>query len=299
MPQINTFREIDDYITTLGLNVKAKRSDFLVYNYEHANWEHYDRLSTYRQDYFEINLDISKGCNSLVDQFKLPAIANRLTLISPHRLQTTGSHDEVEDACKGYGILFKPEFIDADPANPHFLKDFPFFSHLNPPAISLNKEEANLLGDIIRKIKYEYDAHSALCNEIIKNYLNILFLKAKELYSSPSSRFKKTGRKQQIYDEFGGLVQKHFLELTSVRAYADRMHLTPKHLSETVKDISGQGALEIIHQTQLNHAKALLKQTTKTVSEVAYALNFDNPEYFSVFFKRLSGETPSQFRTSK
>lgn len=299
MSQINTFREFDDYISTLELQVEPKRSDFLVYDYEHANWEHYDRLSTYRQNYFEINLEITKGCNSLVDQFELPAITNRLTLISPYRLQTMGSPEEVEQACKGYGIFFKQDFIDADPANTHFLKDFPFFSHLNSPAISLSKEEASLLTDIIRKIKYEYDTRSAFSNEIIKNYLNILFLKARELYSSPSSTLKNTGRKQQIYDEFTWLVQQHFLELTSVRSYADKMHLTPKHLSETIKDVSGQGALEIIHQTQLNHAKALLKQTPKSVSEVAYALNFDNPEYFSVFFKRLSGVTPSQFRTSK
>ncbi|SHF09188.1 AraC-type DNA-binding protein [Fodinibius roseus] len=299
MSQINIFREIDDYIRTLDLNVEAKRSDFLVFDYEHANWEHYDRLSTYRQHYFEINLDITKGCDSHVDQFELPTITNRLTLISPHRLQTTGSHEEMENACKGYGMFFKPEFIHANPANNTFLKDFPFFSHLNPPVISLNNDEIDLLADIIRKLKYEYDTRSVFSKEIIKNYLNILFLKAKELYSSPSNRYKNTSRNQQIYDEFRWLVQQHFLELTSVRAYADEMHLTPKYLSETVKDVSGQGALDIIHQTQLNHAKALLRQTPKTVKEVAYALNFDNPEYFSVFFKRLSGESPSQFRISE
>lgn len=299
MPQINTFREIGDLIKTLDLNVETKRSDFLVFDYEHAKWDNYDRLSTYSQHYFEINLDITKGCNSVVDQFELPTITNRLTLISPHRLQTTGSHEEIENTCRGYGIFFKPEFIDADLANTHFLKNFPFFSHLNSPAISLNISEASLLADIIQKIKHEYDTHGIYSKEIIKNYLHILFLKAKEFYSFPSSSLKNTGRKQQIYEEFSELVQNHFLELRSVQEYAERIHLSPKHLSETIKKVSGKSALEVIHQAQLNHAKALLKQTSKTISEVAYALNFDNPEYFSVFFKRLSGESPSQFRISE
>ena len=55
----------------------------------------------------------------------------------------------------------------------------------------------------------------------------------------------------EIYDEFRYLVQLYFLELKSVREYAEKIHVTPKHLSETVKKISGESALEIIHKTQI------------------------------------------------
>jgi AraC-like DNA-binding protein len=92
-------------------------------------------------------------------------------------------------------------------------------------------------------------------------------------------------------------VQKHFLEFTTVKAYADKLHISAKHLSESVKKVSGQGALQIIHKVQVSYAKAQLLQTGKTISQVAHELNFENPEYFSVFFKRLTGKSPLQFRT--
>ncbi len=107
---------------------------------------------------------------------------------------------------------------------------------------------------------------------------------------------KNSGRDREIFDEFSTLIQHHFMEWKTVRDYAKKLHITPKHLSETIKNVSGQSALSHIHQVQVNHAKALLRQTPKTISEIAYDLNFENPEYFSVFFKRLNGESPSQYR---
>lgn len=298
MSQVQQFREIDDLISTLDLDVDKKFPDFLIYDYEQINHNNFCRLSVFRQNYFEINLDITEGCDSLVDQFELPPVNNRLTFISPHRLQTIKSDAEMNESYKGYGLLFKPEFIDTGANNNNLLKDFPFFSHRNAPAISLEEDEVVPFLEIIRQIKQEHDADGLFGKEIIKNYLNILFLKAKKTYSDTDATIKEVSREQEIYDEFNGLVQKHALELRSVRAYADKLHITPKHLSKTVKKVSGQGALGIIHQTQLNYAKALLRQTPKTISEIAYELNFDNPEYFSVFFKRLTGTNPSQFRTS-
>lgn len=194
-------------------------------------------------------------------------------------------------------MFFRPEFIGADPVNGNLLQDFPFFSHLNTPFISLEKNEVDLFTDIIGRIQHEYEDEHTYSREIIKNYLHILFLKAKQNYPDPASQpANGVSRELEIYDTFKQLVHSHFSEIKSVQEYAERMHLTPKHLSETVKKISGKSALELIHQTQVNHAKALLRQTSKTVSEIAWELSFENPEYFSVFFKRLTGESPSQFR---
>jgi AraC-like DNA-binding protein len=162
----------------------------------------------------------------------------------------------------------------------------------------LEKNDVAYFNDIIRKIQYEYDHYNEFSKDIIKNYLNILFLKAKKNYHQPTDHLNAISREQEIYNEFESLVQKHFLELTSVKAYADKIYVSPKHLSETVKKVSGQSALQIIHKAQLNYAKALLLQTSKNISEIAYELNFENPDYFSVFFKRLTGKSPLQFRIS-
>lgn len=298
MRQILQFNEISDYISAMNLNLNSRYSDFFIYDYEKADPESCSLLTTFRQNYFEVTLDASEGCSTLVDQFELPTVENRLTLISPHRLQTFQPAPVPDKPHKGYGIFFKPDFINTEPGDTSFLKDYPFFSHFNAPFISLGKDEMVFYKDIIRKIQYEYENNGSFSRDIIKNYLNILFLKAKGSYPDSGHEIKSRSRDREIYDEFSELTQIHFLELKSVRDYAEKMHITPKHLSETVKKVTGKSALEMIHQSQINFAKAMLRQTPKTVTEIAYDLNFENPEYFSVFFKRLSGKNPTQYRNS-
>lgn len=305
MNEVMEFIDLDDYVDTMNLEMESKFPDFLVYDYEQMNPEACNQLTAFRQNYFEVTLELTQSCTSLIDQFELPQVRNQLLLISPNRLQTFHSNSEYPAEennrnCKGYGIFFKPEFIDSNPENRRFLNDFPFFSHLNTPFISLKKQEADFYSDTIQKILSEYQNSEVYSRDIIRKYLDIMLMKARQLYPESSSFPQNLvpGREREIYQEFSELVQNHFLELKSVQEYADRIHLSPKHLSETIKKVSGKSALEIIHQAQLNYAKALLRQTSKTVSEIAYDLSFDNPEYFSVFFKRLTGESPSKFRVS-
>lgn len=156
MSQILRFQEIDDYVRISNLNVESRFSDFLVYNFENANCADCDRLTSYRQSYFEINLDITEGCDSIVDQFKLPSISNRLTLISPNRLNTLIPHQKQKEKYKGYGIFFKPEFIHAGHTSGNFLKDFPFFNHFNSPSVSLKNDEIGSFVDIISNIEHGY-----------------------------------------------------------------------------------------------------------------------------------------------
>jgi AraC-like DNA-binding protein len=74
------------------------------------------------------------------------------------------------------------------------------------------------------------------------------------------------------------------------------LHISPKHLSETIKSETGKSALEHINEMKIEHAKILLLQTEKTINEVAYDLNFDTPNYFSAFFKSNTGLTPTAYR---
>lgn len=305
MNEVMEFINLDDYAAAMNLEMEIKFPDFLVYDYEQMNPEACNQLTAFRQNYFELTLELTQSCTSLIDQFELPETRNQLLLISPHRLQAFKSNlestaEEIHKNCKGFGIFFKPEFIGSILENRRFLNDFPFFSHLNAPFISLKNQDVDFYSDIIQKILSEYQNNDIYSRDIIRKYLDILLMKARQLYPESGSIPQNVvpSREWEIYGEFCELVQHHFLEIKSVQEYAERIHLSPKHLSETIKKVSGKSALEVIHQTQVNHARALLRQTHKTVSEIAFDLSFDNPEYFSVFFKRLTGESPSEFRAS-
>jgi AraC-like DNA-binding protein len=63
-----------------------------------------------------------------------------------------------------------------------------------------------------------------------------------------------------------------------------------------VKDVLGKTAGDIIRDRIAVEAKRLLTNAEMDVKEIAYDLNFEDPSYFTRFFRKNVGTTPEQFR---
>jgi AraC-like DNA-binding protein len=59
---------------------------------------------------------------------------------------------------------------------------------------------------------------------------------------------------------------------------------------------TGKTPIEFIRSVRLQRAAQLLEKTKKTVAEVAYETGFNNPKYFSKYFKSEFGVVPSEWR---
>ena len=106
----------------------------------------------------------------------------------------------------------------------------------------------------------------------------------------------RPGRGQEYLSAFSQLVERHFREHLGIDEYARRLGISPAHLNSVARRLSGQTALGIVHQRLLLEAKRDLVYTAMTVNEIADRLGFSEPAYFTRFFKRLSGVSPSVFR---
>jgi AraC-like DNA-binding protein len=62
--------------------------------------------------------------------------------------------------------------------------------------------------------------------------------------------------------------------------------------------LTNKNVTDYIADFKLLKAKALLKESDKTISEIAYELGFNNPSYFTTFFKQKTKQTPSEWRNS-
>ncbi|MEM9981742.1 MAG: helix-turn-helix transcriptional regulator, partial [Bacteroidota bacterium] len=103
-------------------------------------------------------------------------------------------------------------------------------------------------------------------------------------------------RKHLITARFKKLVEKNFLHLRKVSAYAEKLYITPTYLNDTVKTITGQSASEIIHNRLIQEIKGELIQTELTINELSYQLGFNDVSYFCRFFKKNTGVSPQVFR---
>jgi AraC-like DNA-binding protein len=84
--------------------------------------------------------------------------------------------------------------------------------------------------------------------------------------------------------------------LPSVKFLADNVHLSPSYLSDLLRKETGKNAQEHIHFYLIDEAKNLLLNSEKNVSEIAYDLGFEYPQYFNKLFKKKTGKTPMEYR---
>jgi len=69
-------------------------------------------------------------------------------------------------------------------------------------------------------------------------------------------------------------------------------------LFRKISALTNKNVTDYIADFKLLKAKALLKESDKTISEIAYELGFNNPSYFTTFFKQKTQQTPSEWRNS-
>ena len=103
-------------------------------------------------------------------------------------------------------------------------------------------------------------------------------------------------RKTDLVERFRTLVNKSSTSALSVNDYAEKLGVTPSHLRRLSHEVLGQSPLSVINKRLIVVAQRELAYSTMSVQQIAYMLGFDDSAYFSRFFKKHSGKTPSQFR---
>lgn len=105
-------------------------------------------------------------------------------------------------------------------------------------------------------------------------------------------------RNEEIVKELVRVIILNYTKERNVTFYADALHLSPQHLSTTIKKVTGKTLTEIISRFVIHDAKGKLKSTNMTIQEIAFSLNFSDISFFGKYFKRYTGKSPKQFRLS-
>jgi AraC-like DNA-binding protein len=286
------FNAIEQFAKQVRISQPVKVDNFLVYNFQKEEKLNYNSLPAYRQGYYELMINISESCSFSVDTNLLPSTKNRITLIKPMQLQKIASYQETSNPSRGFGVFFKPSFF----SNTQFSNSLSILNEPRAFSTTFSDEEILEFKDLANKMFYEYNNFNlAISFKIIQNYLEILLLKLNYKNADQTYTVAKNAG-HAIVTRFYRDLQKFILDDYTVSDYARLLHISPKHLSETIKSETGKPALQHINEMKIEHAKILLLQTEKTINEVAYDLNFDTPNYFSAFFKSNTGLTPTAYR---
>lgn len=197
-------------------------------------------------------------------------------------------------------------FIHEDFMNGHILhneiKKYHYFDYETNEALHVSPREEQTVWELYRKIENEYQNNQdEYSREIILANVDTMLKYAQRFYKRQFiNRSEISGRTvSRFIVELDNYVSNGFLNtkgLPSVHYMAEKLDISAGYLSDVLKQESGKTALEHIHIYLISEAKNRLKSEAKTVSEIAYALGFDNLSYFTRLFKKEVGTTPVLFK---
>ena len=173
---------------------------------------------------------------------------------------------------------------------------------MDRPVIQLTDEEAQNqleLYRILRKKAYESNP-TPFRLETVSSMLKALIFETLGLYSEHMSEDNvgKMRRKDAILYDFIRYVERDFRSERAVSYYAQKLCVSPKHLSATVKEASGRTASDWIDSYVVMEAKIMLRNTGMTIQEISMKLNFANQSFFGKYFKHLVGVSPKEYRVT-
>lgn len=250
----------------------------------------------FRSDFLMVMLIIKGHLTISINLEEYSAGPNSLILATPHALKQLV---QMEDDVVLCGMSATADFLSKQlPDNKVDMMSY--FGTKYSPHWQLDAADATTMANIFTELLYRTETFVA------HPYGKELFFHAFSIFlyelGGMGQKYAQINhadfsRKENLVMSFTGLVQQQFRKQRNVQQYAEQLHITPKYLTETVKEISGNTAGEIIDSFVILEAKRLLSDTPLSILQVAEELNFSDQSFFGKFFKRHVGYSPKEYRS--
>ncbi|ALR29933.1 AraC family transcriptional regulator [Chryseobacterium sp. IHB B 17019] len=240
---------------------------------------------------------IKTGTIKLRQHFNdLELSANMFMVTDP---QTVYEMISVSDDFQSRMVSYKREFISALSLRFNRLIGYRYFRQQMNRGVPFEPDEMELVWKSVNFLKYILDTETEILykKEVVEHLFSVFCYQMAGIISKEDANsMSQMSRQEEIVFIFlNDLATNHNTERT-VEFYAERQSITTRHLSSVVKTITGKSASQIIALIVMNEAKVLLNSSNKPVSEISSILGFSDQYSFSHFFKKHSGESPSQYR---
>jgi AraC family transcriptional activator of pobA len=164
--------------------------------------------------------------------------------------------------------------------------------------LRLNAAEALFVEQVLANLEAEHHRPGPWQQQLLSAHLTVLLTYLSRLYTEQLPG-PDTSADQRVLHAYQAQVEECFRDLHEVGAYATRLTMSARQLSEVVKAQSGKPAIKHVHERLVLEARRLLVYSDQSLKEIAFELGFSEASYFSRFFKRETGLTPAAYRASR
>ncbi len=279
---------------------KPRHPLFSILRFEDLNLKDADERVRLISELYQIVLKYNCPCKTKYGQTEYDFDEGLMSFFAPRQSHVLAPGDWRPDS--GFLLLVHPNYLNGFSIQSK-IKDYGFFDYDVDEALILSEDEELAIKNIFHQIEKEYllpiDKYSQdvvianieLLLTYCNRYYNRQFITRKNIHSQLLSQVSRLLEDYlEKHASVKGLPTAHFL--------ADQLHLSPKYLSDCLKQLTGQTSQQIIHEKIIEKVKEMLTSTELSVSEIAYILGFEYPQSLNKLFKNKTKLTPLEFRAS-
>lgn len=214
-----------------------------------------------------------------------------ITLVADKILQ----YEYVSSDFEGYFVVMSKRFTEG--LFPFVQERLPLSLSIdNKPYIPLSSEDLEVfkIYYLMLKTVVEMPENPYRIDTVKHLIMTFYFFTRSKIHEN--SEPQSTTPQAILVDKFLKLAEKHYKTEKQVGFYADELCLTPKYLSQVVKQYTGKSAADWLDDYLILEAKALLKSTNMTIQQISDVLNFPSQSFFGKFFKRVVGNSPREYK---
>lgn len=234
-------------------------------------------ISIIKHGFMKITLD-----NSVKTVTKNSLLISR----SGHISSTLDFSNDVE----GYFLVYEDETLNSIFSKNEFLGLFSA-----NPFITLNNADCKWLCELITLLEIELHKKNNSLDIVLPLFQAIY----RKIFSLNNSVLKINDRSTEITFAFKELSYQHHIKQKNIDFYSKKLAVSNNYLTRCVKSSTGLTPKYILNECDVQQAKLLLQDHSKSLADITIELNYNDPSYFSRLFKKIAGITFTQFRQNQ
>jgi AraC family transcriptional activator of pobA len=196
----------------------------------------------------------------------------------------------------GVCLFFEDFFVKAFLHDDAFLLRLPYF-HADPAraAVSLAPAAARRMRTRLAAMQRELPQDRRDSVDLLRAQLYEMLVVLARQYAA-AHHVAPQRPTHHVVSRFIDLVERDAARRHRIADYAAELAVTPGHLSVLCTQYAGQRAKRLLDSALASRARRMLLYTDESTARVGASLGFEDPSYFSRFFRRETGQTPKEFR---
>lgn len=268
-------------------HTKASKSNMAAnFKVETLKQIHHAMPEMHYHDFYEIYIQDQGSRDMLISNSYYVLNSHDILLVKPHML-----HQSLSSSVHTRSLLYFTEDYLLQYFTPELVRKF--LSIFRYTYITLSSDNYFKIASLVREMNRDIQQ-----NYTFLNLGNVILTILDNLNENPPVGNTENIIPDKSKSPLLTYVHENYSTLHSINEIADTFYITPSHLCRKFKQLTGYTIIQYINLLKIQKACDILRNTDKSVTEVALESGFNSTMYFCKTFKEILKITPSEYRKS-